>query len=182
MKSTYIIIVFLLSIMALAVGFLVGFTLDTAPEPAAAAIVEEVIEEEAAEPVVDEPTPTYTDEDLEILALIIYQEAGSDSCSDETRLMVGNVVLNRVASPRFPDTIKEVALQRSQYGRLHWTGLVWPARASKEAEAHAVQRAYDCAEELLNGIRVLPEDVIFQSEHKQGTEVVVYQDGTYFCR
>lgn len=180
MKHTYYIVVFLLSIVALAVGFLLGFTLDPVQEPAAAAAVVEVVELPALP--VDEPVKTYTDEDLEVLALIIYQEAGSDSCSDETRLMVGNVVLNRVASPRYPDTIKEVALQRSQYGRLHWTGLVWPARASKEVEAHAVQRAYDCAEELLNGIRVLPEDVIFQSEFVQGTEVVAYQDGTYFCR
>lgn len=125
---------------------------------------------------------TYSDADLEMLALVIYQEAGGDACSDETRLMVGNVVMNRVASDLFPDTIEEVLLQKRQYGRLHWTGLVWPERASQSVEAHAVQRAYDCAERVLEGERLLPEDVIWQAEFKQGTEVVAEQDGFYFCR
>lgn len=124
----------------------------------------------------------YTQEDLETLALIIYQEAGADYCSDETRKMVGTVVLNRVEDSRFPDTVQEVALQRAQYGRLYWTGLEWPERASSEVEAHAVARAYDCAEQLLLGERVLPEDVVYQAEFTQGTEVVAHQDGMYFCR
>ena len=128
------------------------------------------------------PEPAYTEEDLETLALIIYQEAGADYCSDETRLMVGNVVLNRVADDRFPDTIVEVATAKRQYGRLYWTGLVWPERASRDTEAHAVARAYDIAERLLDGERVLPEDVIWQAEFEQGTEVVAHQDGIYFCR
>lgn len=124
---------------------------------------------------------TYSEEELEMLALVIYQEAGGDACSDETRLMVGNVVLNRVADDRFPDTIEDVLLQERQYGRLHWTGLVWPERASQSVEAHAVQRAYDCAERVLNGERLLPEDVIFQSEYVLG-EIVAQQDGFYFCK
>ena len=81
----------------------------------------------------------YTDEELELLACVIYCEAGSDSISDETRRMVGEVVLNRVADDRYPDTILEVLTQRSQYGRFHWTGVVWPSRATKEKEA--VERA-----------------------------------------
>lgn len=138
---------------------------------------------EIAAPIEEEPVePAYTDADLEMMALVIYQEAGGDACSDETRLMVGNVVLNRVADDRFPDTIEEVLLQERQYGRLHWTGLVWPERASQSVEAHAVQRAYDCAERVLNGERLLPEDVIWQAEFKQGTEIVAEQDGFYFCR
>ena len=44
--------------------------------------------------------PTYTEKELELLACVIYCEAGSDSISDETRRMVGEVVLNRVADPR----------------------------------------------------------------------------------
>lgn len=137
---------------------------------------------EIATTIEPEAEPAYTEADLEMLALVIYQEAGGDACSDETRLMVGNVVLNRVADERFPDTIEEVLLQERQYGRLHWTGLVWPERASQSVEAHAVQRAYDCAERVLNGERLLPDDVIWQAEFKQGTEVVAEQDGFYFCR
>lgn len=151
---------------------------DVAEVPVEPEVVQVVAEVEA--PV--EPEQTYSEEELEMLALVIYQEAGGDACSDETRLMVGNVVLNRVADDRFPDTIEEVLLQERQYGRLHWTGLVWPERASQSVEAHAVQRAYDCAERVLNGERLLPDDVIWQAEFKQGTEVVAQQDGFYFCR
>lgn len=156
-------------------------------EPAASVVIEAPVVEtvEPVEPVEEEPVieaPAYTDEDLETLALIIYQEAGGDACSDETRRMVGTVVLNRVESTRFPNTIKEVALQRAQYGRLYWTGLKWPERASKAGEAHAVARAYEVAERLLNGDRALPADVVYQAEFTQGTEVVAHQDGIYFCR
>lgn len=145
-------------------------------------VVEPVPEVIVEEPVVE--APTYTEEELETLALIIYQEAGADACSDETRQMVGEVVLNRVESPHFPDTIEEVALQQAQYGRLHWTGLVWPERAASSVEAHAVERAYSMARDLLDGSmdRLLPTDTIFQAEFTQGVEVVAQTDGFYFCR
>lgn len=142
--------------------------------------VEETTVEEVTEP---EPTePPYTMEELEMLAIVIYQEVGSDACSNESRLMVGTVVMNRVASDRYPNTLYEVLTQEAQYGRLHWTGIVWPERASKPGEAHAVERAYEIAERILLGERALPEDVIYQAEFVQGTEVVAYQDGMYFCR
>lgn len=137
---------------------------------------------EAEEPAPEEAEPAYTDEELEALALIIYQEAGGDACSDDTRMKVGTVVMNRVESDLFPDTIQEVAAQKRQYGRLYWTGLVWPERANEPGEAHAVERAYECARAILEGERALPEDVIWQAEFPQGTETVAYQDGLYFCR
>lgn len=123
----------------------------------------------------------YSDLDLETLALVIYQEAGGDACSDDTRLKVGTVVMNRVADDRFPDTLYEVVTQEGQYGRLYWTGLEWPERSSQPGEAHAVERAYEMAERILEGERRLPEDVIFQSEYILG-EIVAEQDGFYFCR
>ena len=141
----------------------------------------------ATEPPAEEETtptetePAYTQEDLDLLALVIYQEAGADFCTDETRIMVGSVVMNRVADDRFPDTIYEVLTQEGQYGRLHWTGPVWPSRAKHHTEAHAVERAYTIAERILQGERVLPADVIFQSEYIMG-EIVAVSDGFYFCR
>lgn len=140
--------------------------------------VEETVEEETI------PTETaypYTEEELEYLSLVIYQEAGGDRCSDETRLMVGTVVMNRVEDDRFPDTIREVILQRGQYGRLYWTGPTWPARRWNKGEAHAVERAYAIAERILNGERAFGKDVVFQAEFVQG-KIVAHQDGFYFCR
>jgi len=126
--------------------------------------------------------PSYTERDLELLACVIYCEAGSDSISDETRRMVGEVVLNRVAHPDYPDSIEAVLTQRGQYGRFHWTGVVWPARASRSAEAHAVERAYDCARTVFEDERLLPEDVIYQAGFRQGRECVASAPGFYFCR
>lgn len=122
--------------------------------------------------------------DLELLALVIYQEAGGDACSDETRQMVGEVVLNRVADKRYPCTIEGVITQQAQYGRLHWTGPVWPERHKNPGEQHAVERAYETARALLieKTDRLLPEDVIYQAEFRQGVEVVAEADGFYFCR
>lgn len=126
--------------------------------------------------------PFHTEEEREILAIIVYQEAGADNCSDDTRLKVGTVFLNRVASDEFPDTFYEVATAKSQYGTLYWTGIQWPDRASDPREAHAVERAYEIADRLLAGERAFDEDVIWQAEFPQGSEVVAYQDGIYFCK
>ena len=121
--------------------------------------------------------------DVELLAIVIYNEAGGDDCDDFTRMGVGTVAMNRVADPRFPDTLHKVLTQEAQYGTMHRTGVVWPERASDPNEAHAVERAYTIAERiLLEGVRVFDADVVFQAEFIQGTEVVAYSDGMYFCR
>lgn len=130
----------------------------------------------------EEDAPWWTEEELELLACTIYCEAGSDSISDETRLMVGQVVINRVNSPDYPDTIYDVLTQRGQYGRFFWTGVVWPSRAGRSVEAHAVERAYDCAERVLGGEWLLPTDVIYQAGFVQGREIVAQAPGFYFCR
>lgn len=176
------VVVLLILAAGFAGGCLVGQAMQDDPSPSVITLQIIPPPEAAQEPEATQEKPAYTERDLELMALVIYQEAGGDDCSDETRLMVGNVVLNRVADSRYPDTIAEVLTERAQYGRLYWTGLEWPERAGQEAEAHAVERAYACAERVLEGERLLPEDVIYQSEYIQGDEIVAQQDGFYFCR
>lgn len=53
----------------------------------------------------------YSDRDL--LAAIIYTEAGNQS--QEGQVAVGSVVMNRVASGSFPDTVSEVLNQEGQF-------------------------------------------------------------------
>ena len=131
--------------------------------------------------VFDEPSPEYTEEELNILALIVYQEAGGDAVSDDTRRLVAQVFLNRVEDNRFPDTFYDVATAYRQYGRLYWTGIEWPERASYESEEHAVKRAYEIAKEVLESDEpVCPSTVVFQAEFIQG-DVYAHQDGIYFC-
>ena len=145
--------------------------------------VENIVETVEESLVHSDPAPdkTYTDEELEILALIVYQEAGEDRVSDDTRRLVAQVFLNRVNDSRFPDSFYEVATAERQYGRLYWTGIVWPDRASSQVEAHAVERAYKIAQEVLESDEpVCPEGVIFQAEFVQG-DIYAEQDGMYFC-
>lgn len=153
------------------------------PTPTVHEPVENIVETVEKSLVHSDPAPdkTYTDEELEILALIIYQEAGGDRVSDDTRRLVAQVFLNRVNDSRFPDSFYEVATAERQYGRLYWTGIVWPDRASSQAEAHAVERAYTIAQEVLESDEpICPEGVIFQAEFVQG-EIYAEQDGMYFC-
>jgi len=142
-----------------------------------------VVMAEVEEPVTEyhqfESEPWYTPEELEWMAIVIFNEAGGDAASDETRIMVGNVVLNRVADERFPDTIYEVLTQERQYGLFHWIGIQWADRAADPLEAHAVERAYECARRVLDGERALPPEVVWQSENRQGT-VLIAQDGIFF--
>ena len=120
-------------------------------------------------------------EELDMLACVIYQEAGGDNCCDDCRRRVADVVLNRIKHPRFPDTMEEVLTQYCQYGRFYWTGIVWPERADTEAEAEAVNRAYRIAEEVLLGqhSEIFDEGYIWQSEYKQGGGNI-YCCGIYF--
>ena len=153
------------------------------PAPTVHEPVENLVETVENSLVHSDPLPdkTYTDEELEILALIVYQEAGGDRVSDDTRRLVAQVFLNRVNDSRFPDSFYEVATAKRQYGRLYWTGIVWPERASSQAEAHAVERAYKIAQEVLESDEpICPEGVIFQAEFIQG-DIYAEQDGMYFC-
>lgn len=96
-------------------AFVIGLVLGRELTLALCVQVEAPPVEVVDEPVtVEEDWPPYTDEELELLALVIYQEAGADYCSDDTRLKVGTVVMNRVASDAYPDTVREVVLQPAQ--------------------------------------------------------------------
>lgn len=51
-----------------------------------------------------------SDEELEVLQRIVEAEAGSED--EDGKLLVANVVLNRVNSSRFPNTVSEVVFQQ----------------------------------------------------------------------
>lgn len=55
----------------------------------------------------------YDSDDLYWLSRIIYAESGNQSL--EGKIAVGNVVLNRVASTQFPNTVYGVIFQRNQF-------------------------------------------------------------------
>lgn len=120
-------------------------------------------------------TPPQTE--LEMLACVIYQEAGGNACCDNCRRYVGDIVLNRVNDPRFPNTMYGVLTQSGQYGSWAWTGIVWPSRAQNYVEQDAVARAYSTASDLLAGYHsaLYGAGYVWQAAFAQGT------DGFWCC-
>ena len=56
------------------------------------------------------PVYQFSDEELEVLLRIVEAEAGGED--EDGRLLVANVVLNRVNSEEFPDTVSEVVCHK----------------------------------------------------------------------
>lgn len=106
-----------------------------------------------------------------MLAHLIGGEAGADWCTDELQLMVGSVVLNRMASDRFPNTMEEVIFQKGQYS------VTWNGAYEQEPTERTVANAKYL---LLNG-PTIPSDVLFQANFPQGRTYKLVQ-GVYFGR
>lgn len=136
-------------------------------------------EKKAEEPrrleIIEVPKPDISDDDRYCLACAICQEVGG--LDEYMQTLVGNVVLNRVASPYFPNTIRGVLEQRYQYGMMWKYGVKFPGWATEADKA----QCYAVADRLLGGLRVCPENVVYQAEFPQGSETYYYSDGVYFC-
>ncbi len=82
-------------------------------------------------------------EDYDILLRIVEAEAGTED--EDGKLLVANVVLNRVASDKFPDTVQKVVLQKNervtQFSPVA-SGRIWKVEISQETYA-AVDRALE---------------------------------------
>ena len=83
------------------------------------------------------------EEDYDILLRIVEAEAGGED--EDGKLLVANVILNRVNSEGFPDTVSEVVLQKSkgvtQFSPVS-SGKIWKVTISEET-VEAVQRALE---------------------------------------
>lgn len=82
-------------------------------------------------------------QDLEVLCRIVEAEAGGED--EAGKLLVANVVLNRVNHEKFPDTVTEVVFQQSegvtQFSPVR-NGRYWTVSVSEETKA-AVMRALE---------------------------------------
>ncbi len=122
--------------------------------------------------------PEIVYDDFVLLAKIIWAEAGSDWLDDQWKMCVGEVVLNRVTSPEFPNTIKEVLEQPGQY---------YGANSRYFANIIPTERCAALAMRLFNGERVINDpSVVFQANFRQGGGVHTacydkHLGWTYFC-
>ncbi|MFR3291387.1 MAG: cell wall hydrolase [Lachnospiraceae bacterium] len=115
------------------------------------------IPEPPAEP---EPEPRYeeiTAEERELLARVVYAEANTETL--EGQIAVAQVVLNRVRSESFPDTVSEVIYQERQFSTAPILDSVTPTENNYEA--------VDLAFEL----EVVPYDVLYFSRGAENDRV-----------
>lgn len=95
---------------------------------------------------------SYTE--LEALSRFIASQAGDNWLSEELRLCVGEVALNRVASPDFPDDIISVCLD-------------FGVTEAQLAETLPSIACVNAALRLLQGQRLLSPEVLYISGEKQ---------------
>ena len=126
----------LIALLTLLMPTLVGSS--ALPQPAVAVMATN-ISIPISEPVVCQ--------DMALLAQLVSAEARGESF--EGQVAVANVVLNRVRSPLFPNTVREVTFQAGQFCAV--------ARLPK-VPTDSARRA---AEAAMDGFRVVGEDVLF---------------------
>ena len=111
-------------------------------------------------------------EDIKLLAEVIYHENWHTDKDKLTARWTGAVVMNRVKSSKFPNTIKEVLYQKN------------PTQYSTTKKFFTVplpQEVYDMAEDIIrNGTPDVPETVLYQATFVQG-KVWKRLNGEVFC-
>ena len=116
-------------------------------------------------------------DEVDLLARLIYQEAGCDWIPDYVILWVGSVALNRVESDKYPDTL---------YGVIYDPGQYEPA-ITGSINRPANNRCVQLAELLLREGSMLPPNVLGQCAWPTGSSIyATYYDEVldttiYFC-
>lgn len=112
---------------------------------------------------------SYTEDELYMLSHLIYAEAGGEG--DTHQRYVGSVVLNRMKHPDYPNTMKGVIFQKGQYS------CTWNGHYEKTPSKQAIENA----KYVLTYGSVLPANVIYQAQFRQGSGVYKQMGNTYFC-
>lgn len=99
-----------------------------------------------------------TEEEIYLLAKGIHGEASI--CDSEEKYKVGTVIMNRVSHSRYPNTVKEVLEQESQYSC--YQDVRWFTEEPSKEEIEIARDIY------LNGTRVFGPEVIYQSRSCAG--------------
>lgn len=100
------------------------------------------------------------EEALHIIAKTIQNEADPEWCAWEHSVAVGAVILNRVNSPYFPDTVKEVVAQPGQYLESY----------TRDFDG-ITQKSYEAAKAALDGDHDVPPDAYWQDNKVQGAYI-----------
>ena len=119
-----------------------------------------------------EARPAYTQEDINLLAEVIYHENWHTDKDHLAAYYTGAVIYNRWKSPNWPDTIKGVIYQKNQYA-------VLPKLFTEKIPDECYQMAEDI---LKNGTPDVPANVVYQATFKQGSgDWIPPINGEHFC-
>lgn len=126
-----------------------------------------------SEPMPDPSNARYPDIQLtlaekRLLAKVIWVEARGES--DEGQQAVAEVVLNRIASGSFPDTLEDVIYAQGQFRSVAFLD-----------EAEPYQAQYKAIERAMYGPYVLPEEVVHFATYKATDNFWGQIGGHYFC-
>ena len=110
-------------------------------------------------------TAAISEEELKLLANIIYCEAGSESYVG--KVAVGNVIMNRVKSASQPNTITEVVYAKGQFSPVR-NGSLQRALSSDKADA----ACYQAAIEALAGAQPVGGKLFFRRNNGRSGQVI----------
>ena len=81
---------------------------------------------------------SYTDEEFEMLCYVLQGEVGN--CSEASKIAVANVIINRVRSSLFPDSISAVLTAPSQFDAIYgyYNGTTVPTQNTRDCAARAL--------------------------------------------
>ena len=108
-------------------------------------------------------------EDIKLLAAAMELENGCNS--DLCILLTGSVILNRMNSPEWPNTIRGVLFQRGQYAE--WTLRHLPTVKVSERTMSLALKLVMCGS--------LDKEIIFLSMHPELGKVKYHVDTDYFA-
>ena len=98
----------------------------------------------------------YSDEDYQVLLRIVQAEAGI--CDDKGKILVANVIINRVKNSGFPNTIKSVVYEKSQFS---------PVSNGSINTVKVTRQTIDCVDRALQG-----------EDYSQGALYFMYRGGS----
>lgn len=108
-------------------------------------------------------------DNIDLLAKLVYAEVGN--LNDEAQIATASVVLNRMNSSSFPNSLYAVIYQDGQYA-CTWNGAI---------EKEPSEQAYNNAKYVYENGSQIPANVVFQAEFIQGSGVYKQVGNTYFC-
>lgn len=114
----------------------------------------------------DQAVIPYTDSDYEVLLKIVQAEAGI--CDDQGKIMVANVIINRVRSEAFPDNITDVVYEKSQFS---------PVIDGSIDTCKVTQKTRDCVDRALAGEDYSQGALYFMSRSGSESNNVRWFDG-----